>query len=101
MVYLRNETPHPIEVTYLSIDRDGGLRLVRSLVDRESRRAVSDAALPANLRIELDVVLEVPSDVGPRVRRKVPIQVQGDVDLRAYLVEAGDLFSMAVEIVPE
>jgi hypothetical protein len=101
MVYLRNETPHPIEVTYLNTDRDGGLRLVRSLVDRESRRAVSDAALPANLRIELDVVLEVPSDVGPRVRRKVPIQVQGDVDLRAYLAEAGDLFSMAVEIVPE
>ena len=65
-IYLRNETPHPVEVAYL-YDRDSGLRLFRYFVDTGRRKAISDEVIPANFLIDLDVVLQVPSDVGPRV----------------------------------
>lgn len=101
MVYLLNETPYSVEVAYLYAEGDRGIRLVRSVVDSGTRRAISDEQLPANFRVDLDIVLQVPSSVGPRVRRKAPVQIQGDVNLRAYLVETRDPFSLSIESVAE
>lgn len=100
-VYLRNDAPYALEVAYLHADARGSLQVVRAQVDAGKRAAVSDAALPAGLSLELDVVLQVPAEVGPRVRRKASVEIDGDVELRAYLAVAEDLFSLRVEAVAE
>lgn len=98
-VYLRNEAPYAIEVAYVHTDARGRLQVVRTQVAAGTRSAVSDGALQAGLALELDVVLQVPADVGPRVRRKASVEVDGDVELRAYLAVTEDLFSLLVETV--
>ncbi len=70
-------------------------------VDTGRRKAISDEVIPANFLIDLDVVLQVPADVGPRVRRKAPVEIRGDVDLRVYLAAGSDPFSLIVEPMSE
>ena len=96
-IFLRNETSYPVEVAYVYTEGESGLRLFRSLIDTGSRKALSYEVIPANVRIDLDVVLQVPADVGPRVRRKAPVEIRGDVDLRVYLAAASDPFYLIVE----
>ncbi len=100
-IYLRNEAPYAIEIAYVHTDARGSLQVVRTQVDAGARGAVSDAVLQAGLSLELDVVLQVPAEVGPRVRRKASVLIDGDVELRAYLAVAEDLFSLQVEPVAE
>ena len=82
-------------------ESDRSLRLFRYFVDTGRRKAISDEVIPANFLIELDVVLQVPADVGPRVRRKSTVEIGGDVDLRVYLAAASDPFSLIVEPMSE
>jgi len=46
-------------------------------------------------------MFQVPSDLGPRVLPKAPIEIRVDVDVRAYISATDDPFSLIVEIMPE
>jgi hypothetical protein len=57
---------------------------------------ISDGELSAGTQVEFDLVLQIPTSEGLRVRRKAKIVVDGDIIVTAVLVDELDPFSLAV-----
>ncbi len=99
-VYVRNETPYPLQVAFLNEVVAEDIYIVRTTVAVAARAVVSGGELPAGHQVEFDFVLEVPAQEGPRVRRKASLRIDGERVLRAVLEQAGEPFSLVVEAVP-
>lgn len=99
-VYVRNETPYPLQVAFLNEVVAEDIYIVRTTVAVAARAMVSGGELPAGHRVEFDFVLQVPAQEGPRVRRKAFVQIDGERVLRAVLEQVGEPFSLLVEAVP-
>jgi hypothetical protein len=99
-VYLSNETPYALQVAYLNDVDSRALHIVRTLVPSGVRIMVSGEVLPSAYAAVFDLVLEVPESVGPRVRRKTTVHIDGAVELQARLHDAVDPFSLMVEVAP-
>lgn len=99
-VYLRNETPYALQVAYLNAVDAAAIHIVRTLVPSGVRTMVSGEVLPSAYVVVFDLVLDVPESAGPRVRRKMEVSIDGEVELHARLQDAVDPFSLIVEVVP-
>jgi len=99
-VYLSNETPYPLHVSFLNTAVSEDIYIVRTTVAVGARVMVSGGELPAGYMVEIDFVLQVPAEIGPRVRRKASVHIDGDVALLAHLQEAGTPFSLAIKETP-
>lgn len=99
-VYVRNETPYPLQVAFLNEVVAEDIYIVRTTVAVAARAMVSGGELPAGHRAEFDFALEVPAQEGPRVRRKASLRIDGERVLRAILEQADEPFSLLVEAVP-
>jgi hypothetical protein len=97
VVYLLNKTPYPLRVAFLSEVDAEDIFIVRTTVAVGLRVMISGGELPAGHFVEFDIVLEVPAEFGPRVRRKASVRIDGERVLRAYLQEADAPFSLLVE----
>ncbi len=99
-ILVANETMVNLEVAYLREDEASGSRLVRTEVAPGTVADVSGGRglLPAATHLELDLVLG-PVDDGPtRVRRKVSVDVDGEVLVTIRLLDPKDLFSIEIEV---
>ena len=83
-----------MEVAYV-YELVNGLRLFRSFIDTGRHKVVSGEVIPANFRIDLIVSS---SAVGGGAARAVqaPVEIRGDVDLRAYLAAAGNFLPCCI-----
>ncbi len=100
-ILVANETASTLEVTYLREDEASGPRLVRTEVAPGTVVDVSGGGgglLPAATRVELDLALGPVDDGVARVRRKVSVDVDGDVLVTIRLLEPGDPFSVETEV---
>ncbi len=99
-VYLTNETPYVLQAAYLNDADSAALRIVRILVPSGVRNMISGGVLPSAYAATFDLVLDVPESVGSRVRRKMTVRIDGEIELHARLQDTMDPFSLMVEIVP-
>lgn len=99
-VYVRNETPYPLQVAFLNEVVAEDIYVVRTTVDIAARAMVSGGELPAGHSAEFDFVLEVPVQEGPRVRRKATVYIDGEQTLRARLEQGNEPFSLLIEEMP-
>ena len=58
---------------------------------------VSREILPPGLKVELDLVLLLPAEMGFRVRHKAEVYIDGDVLLRLFIEDRNDPFSLRIE----
>ncbi|MBT4611249.1 MAG: hypothetical protein HOC05_14500, partial [Gemmatimonadetes bacterium] len=94
-IRLANQTNYDMESAYLHVDEDGE-RIVRAVVVPGTEAIISDGELSAGTQVEFDLVLQIPTSEGLRVRRKAKIVVDGDIIVTAVLVDELDPFSLAV-----
>lgn len=99
-VLLDNQLPYEVETAYLNrVDVDLP-RIVRSTVLAGQRQDVSGEVLPAALEVEFDLVVLVPSAQGFRLRRKVLVQVDGDVLVRLLVAAGAELADLEIAVGP-
>lgn len=94
-IHLSNHTNYDMESSYLHVD-EGGERIVRADAVPGAETMISDGKLSAGTQVEFDLVLQVPTNEGLRVRRKAKIVVDGDIIVTAVLVDEMDPFSLSV-----
>lgn len=87
---LENQTAYGVEVVFL----DGEEHLVRTQVKAGQVQEVSGGSLPGGTAWTFDLVLLLPAEMGYRVRRKVEVLIEGEVQLRASLEDPLDPFSL-------
>jgi hypothetical protein len=94
-VTMDNQTPWVIEVAWVSKDEEGTAQVVRVSVQAGQQAQLGELA--AETEQVFDVVLLVPVETGPRVRRKALVQVNGDrvVQVRA---EAEDPYDVSITV---
>lgn len=90
-VTMDNQTPWVIEVAWVSKDEEGTAQVVRVSVQAGQQAQLGELA--AGTEQVFDVVLLVPAETGPRVRRKALVQVNGDrvVQVRAAAEDPYDV----------
>jgi hypothetical protein len=90
-VTMDNQTPWVIEVAWVSKDEEGTAQVVRVSVQAGQQAQLGELA--AETEQVCDVVLLVPVETGPRVRRKALVQVNGDrvVQVRASAEDPYDV----------
>jgi|GEM_PF-5373274 hypothetical protein len=90
-VTMDNQTPWVIEVAWVSKDEEGTAQVVRVSVQAGQQAQLGELA--AETEQVFDVVLLVPVETGPRVRRKALVQVNGDrvVQVRASAEDPYDV----------
>ncbi|MEE2830917.1 MAG: hypothetical protein VYD18_01010 [Candidatus Latescibacterota bacterium] len=95
-VSVDNRTPWDVEVAWLWVGEDGEAQVRRVSVPEGQVMGLTDAPLAA-AQLTLDLVLLVPPETGPRVRRKAEVRVDGD---RIVVVQASadDPFGVDVSI---
>jgi hypothetical protein len=86
-----NRTPWEVEAAWLT---DAALRRVSVPSGRVA--ALTDT-LPAETMLALDLVLQVPADSGPRVRRKADVVIDGDRTL-VVSASADDPFDVVLDL---
>jgi|TARA_B100000959_G_C14875343_1_gene580184 hypothetical protein len=96
-VSLANQTSYDMESAYLHVDETGE-RIFRRDIAVGATVSISDGELSAGVEVEFDLVLQVPSSEGLRVRRKATVVVDGDITLVAELTEEGEPFSLALSV---
>ena len=96
-VSVDNRTPWDVEVAWLWVGEDGEAQVRRVSVPAGQVMGLTDAPLAAGAQLTLDLVLLVPPETGPRVRRKAEVRVDGD---RIVVVQASadDPFGVDVSI---
>lgn len=96
-VSVDNRTPWDVEIAWLWVGEDGEAQVRRVSVPAGQVMGLTDAPLAAGAQLTLDLVLLVPPETGPRVRRKAEVRVDGD---RIVVVQASadDPFGVDVSI---
>lgn len=84
VVAVDNQTGWDVEIAWLQADTDEALIMRRSVVAGQSADL---GTWPAGAELGLDLVLLVPPEAGPRIRRKAKVVVNGDQTVR---IQAGD-----------
>ena len=74
-----NRTPWDLEVAWLWQDEQAGAQILRIVVPTGQLLGLHADPLQAGTELVLDLVLQVPPETGPRVRRKARIQIVGDL----------------------
>ena len=97
-VMVDNRTLYVVEVSYLNEVRAEAPRIVRTQVGSGLLQNVSKEVLPGGLEVELDLVIMLPREKGYRVRRKARVKVNGEVIVRVSLEDAGDPFSVRIQV---
>ena len=95
-VSVDNRTPWDLEVAWLGVDDPGAVLIHRVVVAAGQVQTLTREPLPAGTQVRLDLVLRVPVESGPRVRRKADVFVDGD---QAVIVQAPPADPFAVEII--
>lgn len=90
-LWLDNRTPWEVEAAWLT---DAALHRVAVASGRAA--ALTDT-LPAETVLALDLVLQVPADSGPRVRRKADVVIDGDRTL-VVSASAADPFDAVLDL---
>ena len=96
-VLLANQTIYVVETVYLNRVEEERPRIVRVQVEPGQTLDVSREILPPGLKVELDLVLLLPAEMGFRVRHKAEVYIDGDVLLRLFLEDSNDPFSLRIE----
>ncbi|MBT6147234.1 MAG: hypothetical protein HOH74_17490 [Gemmatimonadetes bacterium] len=98
-VAVDNRTAWGLEVAWLSESDEAGPQILRTVVPAGELQRLHDEPLPAGTELALDLVILVPPETGPRVRRKATVQVDGD---RVVLVRVpgDDPFEVVVSVAP-
>ncbi|MDP6982561.1 MAG: hypothetical protein QGG05_05700 [Candidatus Latescibacteria bacterium] len=96
-VSLANRTSYDMESAYLHVDETGE-RIFRRDIAVGATVSISDGELSPGVEVESDLVFQVPSSEGLRVRRKATVVVDGDITLVAELTEEGEPFSLALSV---
>jgi len=96
-VWIDNRTPWDVEVAWLWVGEDGEAQVWRVSVPAGEMMGLTAAPLAAGAQLTLDLVLLVPPETGPRVRRKAEVRVDGD---RVVVVQASadDPFGVEVSV---
>ena len=77
-VSLANCVVYAIEVAYLNEVDARAPRILSTTVPAGQRTDISDSFLPAGIEVEFALVLIPPITDGVRVRRKIPVAIDGD-----------------------
>ena len=96
-VMLDNQTIYAVETAYLNRVDEERPRIVRVQVEPGQTRDVSREVLPPGLKVELDLVLLLPAEMGFRVRHKAEVYIDGDVVLHLLLEDKDDPFSLRID----
>ena len=96
-VLLANQTIYVVETVYLNRVEEKRPRIVRVQVKPGQTGDVSREILPPGLKVELDLVLLLPAEMGFRVRHKAEVYIDGDVLLRLFIEDRNDPFSLRIE----
>ena len=94
---LDNQTIYAVETTYLNRVEEERPRIVRVQVEPGQTQDVSQEVLPPGLKVELDLVLLLPVEMGFRVRHKAEVYIDGDVVLHLLLEDKDDPFSLRID----
>ncbi len=97
-VLVDNQTLYVVEVSYLNEVRAEAPRIVRTQVGSGLLQDVSKEVLPGGIEVEFDLVILLPREKGYRVRRKARVTVDGEVIVRVSLEDAGDPFSVRIQV---
>ncbi len=94
-----NRTPWDLEAAWLWEREPTGAQILRVLVPSGQKVILQEEPWPARAELGLDLVLLVPAESSPRVRRKARVQVDGDQTV-VVSASADDPFEVVVSIEP-
>ncbi|MDA0334355.1 MAG: hypothetical protein O2782_04245 [bacterium] len=98
-VAVDNRTPWDLEAVWLWESEPAGAQILRVLVPPGQKVLLQEEPWPARAELVLDLVLLVPAQSSPRVRRKARVQIDGDHTV-VVSASADDPFAAVVSIEP-
>ena len=94
-----NRTPWELEVAWLGQQADGSALINRRSVPSGQVLELQSAPLEPGVQLTLDIVLQVPLEVGPRVRRKAEVTIDGN-QVVTVGATADDPFGAEITVAP-